>query len=596
MSPTLSNVPAARPRWRSIIATFALVGALVATTSAMSASADVVGTGPGTVSGTVTTDTGQPVEGAFVNVSISLGQGTPFGVSTSTDATGHYEFSGLDLGAYDVSTYVSGYQQPASQSAVLTESSPTGTFDFVLAPFAVGVGTISGVVTGDGVPLANVFVSAYSPSGQNLSTLTDENGYYEFTALPNGQWSIYASGGLDYQYLNPPPVQLTDGATSATLDFPFLSWPVGTSSISGVVTDAATGEPLADVSVSVYSNNHNSHETTDAAGAYTVDLLPEGTYYLSFSSFSMQAYLHTNREIQLGVGESATADVALFASNSTISGHIKEKNGTPVVGIYVNAYTADGNIGSAATDENGDYLISDVGAVAYTLNVGGVGTPYNAKEQIVTPIANGNGVANFTLKDRKTGTLGGFVAGPDGQWYQQPVCVTLYSSKNKHVVAETATWGPEFGDGSYSFNDLKPGSYTVKFADCDDDPFKKFDDVFLGGVAKYNDATFVTVGAGQDSWENSITLSYRAANSTITGHIAKPNGTPIAGLTVSAVGEDSTGSAVTNANGDYAISGLFNGEYTVSVGGAGTLYVHKEKSVTAVEGGSVTANFSLGKK
>ena len=593
MTRTLSPAPS-RPRWRAIIATLALVGALVAT-SAMSASADVVGTGPGTISGTVTTSDGQPFEGAFVGASISAGQGTSFWAYTYTDAAGHYEFSGLEVDdTYGMSVSAQGYQQQPWQDAALTQASPTSTVDFVIVPFAVGTGTISGLVTGDGVPLAGVYVSAYNYSGQSLNAVTDENGLYEFSGLANGTWYMSASAGFQYQYLNTPPAEISDGAPSATVDFPFVSWPVGTASISGIVTDSATGEAIPGVSVSIYSQDapHQSGTTTDAAGAFTADLLPEGTYFLNFFAFG---YLHDSTEITVLADQGTTVNRTLIAANATISGHVTTKHGAPAVGVYVDAHSG-GNIGGAVTDANGDYVIADVGAAPYTLNLGGVGTPYKAQERVVTPVANGNITANFTLKDRKTGSIGGFVTGPDGQWLQEAVCVTLYSSKNKHPVAETATWGPDFGDGSYAFFDLKPGNYTVEFEDCDDDPFKKFDNVFLGGAAKYKDATFVTVTAGQDSWENSIAPTFRAANSTIAGHISKPNGTPIAGLTVHAIGEDSSGSAVTNASGDYTISGLYNGEYTVSVGGVGTLYVHKEKSVTAVEGGSVTANFSLAKR
>ena len=595
MTRTLSTA-VARPRWRAIIATFALVGALVATTSTMSASADVVGTGPGTVSGTVTLNGGGPLSGALVNVSISFGEGTAFSASTFTDGAGHYEFTGLELDTYAVQANVFGYQYVPSQSAPLTEESPSYVGDFLVQPFAVGVGTISGHVTADGVPLAGQYVSAYSSSGQSLSAISDEDGFYQVTGLANGDWNVFVSAGSQYQYPSLSGIHITDAAPDATVDIPFVSWPVGTASISGVVTDSSTGNPIAGVQASAFGTDvpHNSLLTTDENGAFSFDLLPAGTYALYFTSIG--GYLVHFEDVTVSADEAATVNVTLVPVNATISGHVKSKSGAPVVGIYVNANTADGNAGWAQTDENGDYVIVEVGAAAYTLTVGGITTPYAAKERVVTPVANGNITANFTLKDRKTGSLLGFVAGPDGGWYQKAVCVKLYSSKNKHVVAETATLGPDFGDGSFGFYDVKPGSYTVEFEDCDDDPFKSFDNVFLGGAAKYKDATFVTVTAAQENYENSIAPTFRAPNSTISGHIAKPNGTPIAGLTVNASGEDSSGSAVTNANGDYAISGLFNGEYTVKVGGAGTLYVHKEKSVTAVEGGSVTANFSLAKK
>ena len=596
MTPTLSPVPAARSRWRSIFATFALVGALVASTSAMSATADVVGAGPGTVSGTVTTSDGQPIEGAGVNVSVALGQGTPFSAYTTTDSSGHYEFAGLDLNAYYVSTYVSGYQQQPGQNATLTDASLTATIAFVLVPYPVGNGTLSGHVTADGVPLANQSVTAYSgPTGQNIVGETDDSGYFQFTDLGYGPWTVTSWAGPQYQYLSGAAVQLTESAPAATYDLAFQSWPVGTASIVGVLTDSLTGEAIPGIGIALIGLDvaNNSTATSDETGAYSFDLLPEGNYYLSIWA---PGYVSVSIEsVHAASDQPVTLNFALVATNSTISGHIVGPDGNPAVGVGVSAFTP-GSSSWASTDANGDYVITDVAGIEYTVRVGGEGTPYKLKDKTVTPPANGNAKANFKLKDRKTGTLGGILLGPDGNWYPQPVCVTLYSSKNKNPIDEVATYGPDFGDGTYSFFNLKPGSYTVSFADCDDDPIVKFDTVFLGGAKKYKDAAFVTIVAGEDNFDSSFTLTYKTPTSTISGHIAKTNGTAIAGLAVHATNGISSVDAVTNANGDYTISGLYGADYTVSVGGAGTLYVHKEKSVTAIEGSTVTANFSLAKK
>jgi hypothetical protein len=275
---------------------------------------------------------------------------------------------------------------------------------------------------------------------------------------------------------------------------------------------------------------------------------------------------------------------------------VKTKDGTPIVGIYVDAHTTDGNFGGAVTDENGDYVITDLGAVDYTLTVGGLGTPYKQKQKTVTAVANGNATANFTLKNRTTGALGGMVFAPGGEYYSAPVCVSLYTATKKNPIAEVLTYGPEYGDGTYSFGSVKPGSYTVKFEDCDADPAKLFDATYLGGAKTKQDATFVTVVAGVDSWENNLTFGPRSTTSTISGQVKKGNGTPLAGLVVQATdGIASTASAVTDANGNYTITGLFIDQYTVTVGGVTTPYAQKTKTVTTTEDGSVTANFSLHK-
>jgi len=61
-----------------------------------------------------------------------------------------------------------------------------------------------------------------------------------------------------------------------------LSWGATTGSISGVVTDAQTDEPVVGVTVMVMGTNLGS--STDVEGRYTIINVPVGTYTLRFSS------------------------------------------------------------------------------------------------------------------------------------------------------------------------------------------------------------------------------------------------------------------------------------------------------------------------
>jgi len=499
----------ARPRWRSALATFALVGALFAAGGAASASADVVGDGPGAITGSVTSN-GTGLPGVYVNVYAT--QGAFWSASASTDADGHFALTGVPLGTYSVSTYVSGYQQVPQHDVSLTESSPSATADFVLTPFEVGTGMISGHVTGDGAPVPNFEVTIQNmTTGQLFWINTDENGYFSFSDLSFGNWQVnpgFSNG--KYQPAASVPAPLTAAAPAATVVVALVSWPVGTASIHGIVTDSVTGEPIAGAGISVFSGDapHQSNATSGADGSYSFDQLPAGTYYLSFG---LSGYLYKYADVVLTDGTSVTLDKALVAANATISGHVQDVNGAPVVGLYVDAHTQGGNgIGGASTDANGDYLITNVGAVPYTLNVGGWGL-YNAQERTVTPIANDNIVVDFILTFRTVGSLTGYPVGPGDEDLGQthPICVTLYSTKTKKPLATTATFGPEFGDGTFYFGDLKPGTYTVEFKDCDPKQDVKFEKMFLGGVKNIKDATVVTIVAGQDVWLENVRMSLR---------------------------------------------------------------------------------------
>ena len=508
MTQLLFPVPA-RPRWRSVLATLALVGALFAAGSVAPASAEV-GTGPGAISGTATDVNGEPFAGAFVSAQISSGEATIFWVYAYTDATGHYEFTDLALSnTYWLNASAPGYQNPPGQDVTLTDAAPGATANFSILPYSTGAGSITGHVTKDGVPIAGQDVSANNyASSQYLHTTTDSDGAYLFSGLSTGEWNVY-TWVPGTQPSNQSPVTISDAAPAATYDLSFQSWPVGTSSISGVATDAETGEPVqgAYFYLDGVDVPHQSSATGDEAGYYSFDSLPEGTYTLRANT--SDGYLVTTTQVKLAAGESATVNVALVPADSTISGHIVGPDGAPAADVLVDITTTAGPVGGTLTDANGDYVIDRLGAIEYTLIVGGPGSAYERQTKTVIAIAHDDIAVNFTLATRSTAYLGGMLSGPEGDWYSASVCVTLYSSKSKKPVATQVTDSEGFNSGIWFFDPVKPGSYTAEFRDCDDDPATKFDKVFLGGVKNYKDATFVTVVAAQDTYDNNIQLTLR---------------------------------------------------------------------------------------
>src|SRR4051794_25649746 len=103
-------LPTSRSRKVAAVASILALSAALLTAVPAAANAEVVGTGPGSISGTASTTDGQPVEGIYVYASVSSGEATSFSAYTRTDATGHYEFSGLAFATYAVQASLSGYQ------------------------------------------------------------------------------------------------------------------------------------------------------------------------------------------------------------------------------------------------------------------------------------------------------------------------------------------------------------------------------------------------------------------------------------------------------------------------------------------------------
>ena len=91
----------------------------------------------GTVSGTVTNQSGNPLVGANIVI-----DGTNFGAATNM--AGEYEITGVSSGDYSFTASYIGYKQ-STQSSSVTPGGAT-TLDFVMSPSAVGLDEV--IVTG----------------------------------------------------------------------------------------------------------------------------------------------------------------------------------------------------------------------------------------------------------------------------------------------------------------------------------------------------------------------------------------------------------------------------------------------------------------
>lgn len=153
--------------------------------------------------------------------------------------------------------------------------------------------------------------------------------------------------------------------------------------VSGVVSDAVTGERLPEVQVDV--ELHGEHVTTafsDAQGSYQVDLTPESQYQLTYLKAGYLASTYYNVEVR--EDETTYLEQVL---------EIDESHGGPgsVSGNIVNALSGDGVSGltvdlreglnartgpvavTTSTGNNGYYSLSDLLAGSYTAEAHGQG-------------------------------------------------------------------------------------------------------------------------------------------------------------------------------------------------------------------------------
>lgn len=258
----------------------------------------------GALEGTVTeTATGQPIGTAFVQLFSDRGFGLD---STFTDASGVYRFAGLVAGTYYLRASEFGlvpevYQEiPCDNCDVdqvgtpvsLASGQTVSGLDFTLDPY----GSISGIAVDflTGSPIDRVLLDAFDAAGNPIeSGQTGVDGSYRLDQVQPGTVFL-AAVPLDGLHLR----QIYDGFPCTDDScVPTTGTPIAVvagaetnvdlvldrgGTLTGTITDALTGAPLAGREVSVRNEDGSFTSApggfSDATGSYQVQGLEPGSY------------------------------------------------------------------------------------------------------------------------------------------------------------------------------------------------------------------------------------------------------------------------------------------------------------------------------
>lgn len=596
----------------------------------------------GTVTGTVTdSSTGLPIANATVQVfTYSLQQ-----VATAaTNASGVYTVANVPPGAlyYVRATVSSGYVDEwhpdvkafrnVFSQTLLSEASPISVaggavvpgIDFALDPD----GRISGTVTNaaGGAPIANVFVGAYTVIGSSVSFagtgFTDGAGAYTIQGLPSGTYYLLTSNNAGFAneiYDNIPcvgfcataaalmaatPVPATAGATTSGRHFALETG----GRISGIVTNAATGQPAPNVPVSAALRSGSSIFTTSAStnamGEYTIQGLAAGAYGVYTGAGNLTNEVHDNILCPLSclsntaVDSGADVAVALGATTSgvnfsldpggSISGTVTDEvTGLPAANVGVFAVVRVGNstlLRGALTTGAGVYTIQGLPAGSYALLTN---TSLFANE-IYNNIPCPGFCSSSTAFD--TGTLVPVTAGATAggrDFALQPVAVagsgaitgTLtdavsglpIAGVSVQVLTQLASGGTAGFTvttnvaGVYSAAGLTPGTYYAVTTGNHTFRNEVFDGIpclnTFCPTANVLAGTPIAVSSGASTTANFALSKADGLTGAITD---AATGLPLVGVTVSVYHSPSgvfAGSTTSNASGAFFVRGLPNGTY-----------------------------------
>jgi hypothetical protein len=463
--------------------------------------------GHGTISGTVSDSSGNPLGGIMVHA-FHLNSDWPSAGAT-THADGSYLLS-VEFGNYQIqargmefeSMWYNNVHERSQATAVTVDSTtnPTG-INFILQgeeeppPPPPPTSGISGMVTDAAtlLPIGGAMIIAIDVNNHWIHFMghTDSTGAYLMGVRP-GEYIVQAGarGYTPQEY--PTHVTVADSQIVTGINFALAAINFG--SISGMVTDTAgAGIPGTFIEARRLNMPFEIGARTDSTGAYTIHNAIPGTYRVRAFKRGFEPGAYPDSVI-VADGQAVTGiNIVLGAVpppfNGTIAGTITDDStGTAIGHAFVVAIGDNGEhhrrFRYTFTADDGTFTLDGLSQVPYRVFAvarGYIGEFYNnvthyADATPVTPNATG---INFALVPGQMGPrlLGGRISLPGGVI---PEGAIVYASING-VIAGITIADP---DGIYGFEGIEPDSYDISVSSVFGD----------GQLGQPIDATFNDVG------------------------------------------------------------------------------------------------------
>jgi YD repeat-containing protein len=305
--------------------------------------------------------------------------------------------------------------------------------------------------------------------------------------------------------------------------------------------------------------------------------IPQGTSVVKFNGTVATPTSWSDSSIVVPVPAGATTGPATIVAGGTTSNGVtftvspgpSITSLSPASGAAGTAVTISGQNFGASQGSSAVRFNGAAAAVTSWSNTSiGVTVPNVATTGQVTVTINGQASNGSAFTVITGGTLSGSVTNSSGG---AAISGATVQALQAGIVKSSAT---TLANGSYSITNLTAGGYDIQVSATG------------FGTALKNS---VSVSAGQTATAN-FSLS---SPGSVTGKITQPDGvTGIAGANVQAFVGSAAGSAATaDAGGNYSITGLNAGAYTLETSAAG--YVISSQSVSVSGGSATTANAIL---
>lgn len=470
------------------------------------------------VSGTVSLPNGNGVSDATVTV---LNVGT-----TQTNSSGYYSMS-VPNGSHELSVNKTGLVSPSPKTVSLSAGQDLTGINFEMTPNA---GSISGKVSSSGLALTNTQLRARNTSTSQVVTLTNANdGSYTFN-VQSGSWVILAQK-TGFLADSSDVVTIGPGQSVINQNFSLVE---NTFTLRGTVTDGTNA--IRNASVSINDGQGFSQLTqTQINGTYAFSISAGVNYTMlvekdGYKSASGSSGVQT-------AGSTAVKDFTLSSNPSSVAGTVNVSGGGILSGAKIYAFDGSGQkVDSTTSKSDGTYVLG-LNPNSYTLRVQKAGYTTDQKTTTLSIGQNLSGV-NFSVSENFV-FISGSITDSEGNALDQ---VLVNASKSGGGGATAVS----DAEGAYSFDGLVGGSYVI-------------------GYSKTGYVSKEVAQTASDGATIRLDQQLTIKDGRVSGLVQDLSGAILAEATVTATHSNGTTyTGITNAQGEYGLSSLELGDFTIN--------------------------------
>jgi hypothetical protein len=523
--------------------------------------------------GTITdAHTGQPVANAQVVAQMADYSNWN---STSTDASGHYEFPSLPDGQYVVQVLAGNYFEQwafgkADRYSADLVTVP-GTASLALAPLEYG--SIGGhLTTSTGGARTDIGIEVTDANGNQVAwTNPDASGAWSATHLLIGQYKVvyhFPNNLTIWSHGHTDPFQAdlftVTAGTQTTVDDSIPDF----GSLTITVTDATTHQPLPGAYAYYQSGpSHFYAPNADANGVITItDLLPGAYQFGVAGPGSNYDYLNGGAEaVAVTANHTTSVAIALVPAAHMKVTVVDAATKAPIAGACLSYLMADSTSTvptqfSDCSGASGQITLNgfpagrlklfisstdDVHGAQWVGPYGGLGDQDDAKW---FPMKSGQ-TTNVTVKLDRAGTVSGTITDAATHGPIADVCPTVLPAYARNLGG-FPYFTCSIQDGTFMMRGLGPYQWKIEFPDYSGTHAWQWS----GNAPNRKVATPVKVKAGKTVTTNAALR----APGVITGTVTKPSGHPefvVVQAVDTRTGDFACPEASVSPTGAYTISG-----------------------------------------